>query len=143
MRPQWPIALMLAVVTFALYAQVRGHEFLIYDDRAVVSENPDVVGGASVAGALRAFTAPSYVEWQPLTTISLQISASLFGTEPAGYLLSNALLHMLAAVVLFFALARMTGSVWASGFVAAVFAWHPMHVSTSGFSHQCCCCQSS
>ncbi|MEE9606407.1 MAG: tetratricopeptide repeat protein [Myxococcota bacterium] len=136
MRPQWPIALMLAVVTFALYGQVRGHDFLIYDDLALVAENPDVVGGASLEGALRAFAAPSFDNWHPLTTISLQLSASLFGPEPAGYLLSNALLHTLAAVVLFFALARMTGSVWASGFVAAVFAWHPMHVESVAWASE-------
>ena len=37
-------------------------------------------------------------------------------------------LHAAAAVVLFLALARLTGGVWSSAFVAGVFALHPLHV---------------
>jgi hypothetical protein len=45
-------------------------------------------------------------------------------------LLTNVVIHACAAVLLFGALQRMTGAVWRSALVAAVFALHPLHVES-------------
>src|SRR4029077_17134250 len=42
----------------------------------------------------------------------------------------NVLLHTVTVVLLFLALKRMTGALWRSAFVAAVFAIHPLHVES-------------
>src|SRR5262249_38826869 len=47
-----------------------------------------------------------------------------------GYHLENALLHAANAVLLFWLLRRMTGDVWPSAFVAALFALHPTRVES-------------
>ena len=66
--------------------------------------------------------------WIPLTTISFQLDYEFYGLEPAGFLLTNAVLHAISTLLLFAALTRMTRATWPSAFVAAVFAVHPLHV---------------
>jgi protein O-mannosyl-transferase len=53
-----------------------------------------------------------------------------FGVEPGAHLLINTLFHTANAILLFFILYRMTGSLWSSAFVAAAFALHPLHVES-------------
>ncbi len=42
----------------------------------------------------------------------------------------NLLLHLANTLLLFAVLRKMTGTLWQSAFVAAVFAIHPMHVES-------------
>jgi tetratricopeptide (TPR) repeat protein len=58
------------------------------------------------------------------------IDCQLFGLRPGEHHLTNVLLHSAAAVLLFLMFARLTGEIWASGFVAALFAIHPLHVES-------------
>ena len=130
MRPHWLVPLLLLALTAVVYHAVRSHEFVDYDDHAYVLENPNLAEGLGVHSVARAFAEPYFANWTPLTSISLQIDHALYGLEPAGYLLSNVVLHALSAVLLFFALARMTRAPWPSAFTAAVFALHPLHVES-------------
>jgi len=43
---------------------------------------------------------------------------------------TNLLLHLASVVLLFVVLTRMTGKLWQSGFVAALFAIHPLHAES-------------
>ena len=54
------------------------------------------------------------------------INCQLFGLWPGGHHLTSVCLHATAAVSLFLALGEMTGRLWPSAFVAAVFALHPL-----------------
>ena len=54
----------------------------------------------------------------------------MYGLEPAGYHLTNLFLHIVSVLLLFFAFVRMTEDPWRSGFVAAVFAIHPLHAES-------------
>ena len=58
------------------------------------------------------------------------VDCQLFGLRPWGHHLHNVLLHAASAILLFFVLRRMTGGLWPSAFVAAVFAVHPLHVES-------------
>ena len=53
-----------------------------------------------------------------------------FGINPAGHHFVSVLLHALNAVLLFLLLARLTGRMGASFFVAALFAVHPLNVES-------------
>src|SRR5262249_26690946 len=46
---------------------------------------------------------------------------------------TSILLHAIAAILLFLALRELTGNVWSSVFVAAVFAVHPLRVESVGW----------
>ncbi|MFQ5416155.1 MAG: tetratricopeptide repeat protein [Myxococcota bacterium] len=124
------IALALCALTFAVYFQVRNHAFVDYDDRVYILDNPNLRDGPSLKTIARSFREPYETNWIPLTWVSLQLDHALFGSEPAGYLLENVALHALSALLLYLALARMTGARWPSCFVAAVFAVHPLHVES-------------
>jgi tetratricopeptide (TPR) repeat protein len=123
-----PLLLVLAIA--AAYFELPRHEFINLDDPIYVLENPNLrepLGPASVA---RAFRAPYEHNWIPLTWLSLHLDYALYGPHPAGFLVTNALLHALAAALLFMAFARMTGAPGPSAFVAFVFALHPVHVES-------------
>jgi len=124
------ISLLLAAVTAGVYAGVREHEFVDFDDLTVIVRNPDLRPESLGDAVTRAFSANLAGNWIPATVLSLQATSTLAGDAAAGFLLGNLALHALASVVLFLALARLTGAVWESAFVAAVFALHPLHVES-------------
>jgi len=58
------------------------------------------------------------------------LDCSLYGMEPGGPHLTNVLIHAGTVVALFLVLNRMTGFLWRSAFVAAVFAIHPLRAES-------------
>lgn len=122
------LALMLAVV--AVYAQVRSHAFVSFDDDEAITANPGLQLGLSPAGIGWAFRTTLVANWVPLTVISLLADQSIHGLTPAAVLLENVALHALATLLLFHVFRRMTGAPWRSAAVAAVFALHPLHVES-------------
>jgi protein O-mannosyl-transferase len=124
------ISLGLAVLTVAAFAQVVRCDFVNYDDATYVSDNPDVTAGLNLEGVCWAFTTTHASNWHPLTWLSLQLDASLYGLNPAGYHVTNLLLHLASVVLLFLFLSSATGAVWRSAAVAAFFAVHPLRVES-------------
>jgi len=122
-------ALLLLLLTIAVFAQVRSHDFVSYDDFRYVVENPTLALGFGREALAQIWLDP-YLAWIPLTSLSLQLSHALHGPRAAGYLLGNLALHAAAMLVLFFALARITRRVGPSAFVAAIFAVHPLNVES-------------
>ncbi|MEK6777076.1 MAG: tetratricopeptide repeat protein [bacterium] len=124
------ICLFLMIVTFAVYRQVSHHEFVSYDDRLYVTENPQVKAGLTRESILWAFTAMHAGNWHPLTWLSHMLDVEMFGLNSRWHHLINLLFHVAGTGLLFFLLSRMTGAVWPSLFVAALFALHPLHVES-------------
>jgi len=127
-RRAWLVVLLLVVTTFAVYWQVRDHEFLNYDDNIYVSENEHVQAGLTGDTVVWAFARPRIGHWHPLTWLSYMVDVELFGVNPRALHTTNLILHAANTVLLFFVLKRMTGALWRSAFVAALFALHPLHV---------------
>jgi Flp pilus assembly protein TadD len=121
----------LAVATLLVYCSAFDHPFVNYDDQAYVYQNPRVEAGLTADGVRWAFTTFACGNWHPLTWLSLQLDATLYGVQhPGGFHLTNMLLHAANAVLLFLVLGSMTGAVWRSAVVAALFALHPLHVES-------------
>src|SRR5262249_44090346 len=120
----------LVALCLGVFLQVRGFEFVNYDDGIYVTRNADLDAGLGWQPLVRIFTAPFLANWAPLTLLSFHLDHALSGKDPGGYHLTNLALHGLATVLLFAALLRMTARAWPSAFVAAVFAVHPLHVET-------------
>ena len=95
-----------------------------------VYDEPHVSGGLSWSGIVWAFTNGPVGEWYPLSMLSHMLDCQLYGLNPAGHHLTNLLLHAASAVTLFLVLWRMTGGLWPSALVAALFALHPLHVES-------------
>jgi protein O-mannosyl-transferase len=121
----------LAVLTLLVYSPTFHYPFVRYDDPAYVYENPHVQAGLTADGARWAFTTFDCGNWHPLTWLSLQLDAQLYGGLNAGaFHRTNVLLHAANAVLLFLVLSRMTGAVWRSAVVAGLFALHPLRVES-------------
>jgi tetratricopeptide (TPR) repeat protein len=124
------ICVVLALVTLALYSPVGYHEFVDYDDPPYVTDNSHVSGGLTLSGISWAFTAYHSGNWHPLTWISLMLDAQIYGLKAGGFLITNLLLHLSNTLLLYLLWRRMTGCIWRSATLAALFAWHPTHVES-------------
>ena len=124
------LALLLAAATLAVFARVNHFEFLNYDDPLYVTVNPHVQQGLSVEGVRWAFTTFTAANWHPLTWISLMLDASIGGTDPFVFHLTNLVLHLANVLLLFSFLDRITGRPRPSAVTAALFAIHPLHVES-------------
>lgn len=122
--------LLLGFVTLWVYWPVKDCDFLGYDDPGYFSANPHVLGGFTPASVVWAFTNGDAANWHPFTWLSLMLDAEFFGDGPAGPHLVNLLLHAVDAVLLLVLFHRLTGKLWLSALVAALFALHPLHVES-------------
>ena len=130
MRSEACIWLILITAVLLVYWQVGDHEFINYDDNVYITDNAQVQKGLTSNGIIWAFTTSHTGNWHPLTWISHMLDCELYGLNPGGHHLTNVLLHMANAILLFVVLRWMTGAIWRSGLVAALFALHPLHVES-------------
>ena len=124
------VALALLIGTFAAFSSVLRADFINYDDLDYVVNNYHLKSGLTAANISWAFTTGFASNWHPLTWISLMVDYQLYGLRAGGFHLTNLLLHMANSVLLLAVVYRMTGALWRSAFVAALFAWHPLHVES-------------
>ncbi len=120
----------LVAITWLVFGQTLHHDFVNFDDDVYVYNNPFVTRGISVNSVIQAFTDNHARNWHPLTTITHMLDCQLYGLRAGGHHFTNVLLHTVAVVLLFLGLQQMTGALWRSAFVAAVFAIHPLHVES-------------
>jgi hypothetical protein len=126
----WPLALIIAVATFALYLPTARFSFVNYDDAAYVYKNAITLSGLSWRTICLSFTQPACSNWHPLTMLSLLFDATVWHARSGPMHLENSALHALSASTLFLAFAQMTGRRWCSAMIAALFACHPAHVES-------------
>lgn len=124
------VCIFLIIATFAVYYQVRNHEFIDYDDNIHVFENPHVREGLTPGSIVWAFTATQGVLWHPVTWLSFMVDYELFGLNPGWYHLINIFFHIANTLLLYLFLRYVTGALWRSAFIAALFALHPLHVES-------------
>jgi hypothetical protein len=103
-------ALLAVVVCLAMYLRTLSFDFVNLDDPFYVYNNP----GIRVLDRMfifEAFTTSYMGWWMPLTWISFAIDYSVWGLNPAGYHLTNAVLHsMNAGLVVLIASRAMDGT---------------------------------
>jgi tetratricopeptide (TPR) repeat protein len=119
-------AILLAGMTLAVFAPVIGFQFINIDDSVYVVGNEHVQQGLNRLTAQWAMTSLEAANWHPVTWLSHLLDVSLFGLNPHGHHATSLLLHTLNVVLLFLWLRSMTGALWKSAIVAAIFAVHPL-----------------
>ncbi len=124
------VGLLLALVTLLAYLPVTRDNFINYDDQVYVTENHFVQNGLTWAGVKWAFTTGYASNWHPVTWLSHMLDCELFGLNAGAHHSVNLLLHAANVILLFLLLLRLTQELWPSAFVAALFAWHPLHVES-------------
>ena len=118
------------VATFCIYSQVQDHEFINFDDDVYITNNLNVKAGLTSESVKWAFTNFNAAFWFPVTWFSHMLDYQLYGSHAKGYLLTNLFFHIANSLLLFLVLFRMTGAIWQSAFVAAMFAFHPLNVES-------------
>ena len=126
----WCIILALGLGTLALYSPVLGFDYINFDDPRYIIHNYHIGQGITWTGFKWCFQAGYASNWHPVTWMSHMFDCQIFGQKPGGPHAVNVLLHAANSVLLFLILFRLTGARWRSAFVAALFAWHPMHVES-------------
>jgi tetratricopeptide (TPR) repeat protein len=124
------ICVFLILSTFALYWPVHNYTFIHYDDATYVAHNPNVNTGLSRQNIKWAFNIGYASNWHPLTWLSHMLDCQLYGDAPGAHHLTNVMFHIANTLLLFIVLQRMTKALWASAFVAALFALHPLHIES-------------
>lgn len=144
---RWGLAVLCAVLAFALYAPVLGHDFVDWDDTGVLLETEGWRGlGAEQLGWM--FTTNHYGHYQPVTWLTYGLDYVLWGTgedgalEARGFHFTNHVFHALNALMVFLlsltllrrAFARAMPPAWtlaaAATFSALFFALHPLRVES-------------
>lgn len=132
-RPDWKMPAVCAVLValvFLVFGQTWHHGFISYDDGAYVSDNATARGGLTWAGLRHAVAGKDLGLWNPLVAVSHMAACQVFGLNAGGHHLVNVLLHAASVVLLFVVLLQMTGAMWRSALVAALFAIHPLRVES-------------
>ena len=124
------ICLILVLPTLGVYWEVRNFDFVTFDDYTYVAENPNVQSGLSKSGLVWAFTRSHASNWHPVTWLSHMLDCQFFGLNSGMHHLNNLIFHTANTLLLFLVLGRMTGALWRSAFVSALFALHPLHVES-------------
>jgi len=129
-QPPAFVCVALAVVTLVLYFPAFHFGFVGFDDPTYVVANPHVNSGFHWS-QLGWFFQDGYAgNWHPLTWISHAVDCQLFGLNAGGHHAVNILLHVANTLLVFLVLFDLTGALWRSAMVAALFAWHPLHVES-------------
>lgn len=124
------ICLFLIVATLIAYWETMNNGFIDYDDQIYITENPQVQAGITLAGIVWAFTNTETGYLHPLTWLSYMFDYEMYKLNPLGYHWTNLEFHIANSVLLFIIFNWMTGALWRSAFVAALFALHPLHVES-------------
>jgi len=123
-------AAVVAVIVTLVFLPATTFDFLAWDDPFYVTSNPLVRDGLTPAGVREAMTAVVVANWAPLTILSYQLDATLFGVNPWGFHLTNILVHAAGVGLLFLSLRRMTGQAGRSLSAALLFGIHPLRVES-------------
>jgi tetratricopeptide (TPR) repeat protein len=126
----WQLAVLLALVTLALYWPAMRCGFVNFDDPDFVTKNPFVQSGLTWDGIKWAFTTERAATWGPLLWLSHELACQLFRLNPWGHHLINVLLHAADTALVFLVFQRITQATWRSLALAALFGWHPLRVES-------------
>jgi tetratricopeptide (TPR) repeat protein len=124
------VCVFLIAITWFVFGQTVRYDFVNYDDDTYVYANPLISSGLTIPGAIYAFSGKHSGNWHPLTTLSHMLDCQLWDSHAGGHHFTNSVLHTTAVVLLFLTLLQMTGALWRSAFVAAVFAIHPLRIES-------------
>ncbi len=124
------VAIGLLLLTALPYLQVAGFGFVDLDDDVYVVHNRFIQQGVNADTVKWALTATINSNWHPLTWISHMLDWRSFGRWAGGHHLVNLALHLINTLLVFLLLRVLTGRLWPSALVAALFGLHPLHVES-------------
>ncbi|MCE1164296.1 MAG: tetratricopeptide repeat protein [Bacteroidetes bacterium] len=125
--------IIIGIVSFAVYYNSLSNAF-VFDDESVIENNSSI---QSLSNIPKFFTADEGFHkvigryYRPLTSALYTVDYAVWGLDPYGFHLTNALIHVISCLLLFAVLLRFFGG-YKNGLLAAfigslIFAVHPVH----------------
>ncbi|MEI6084583.1 MAG: tetratricopeptide repeat protein [Verrucomicrobiota bacterium] len=124
MSRRWGWAGLLVVLTIAVYIPALSAGF-IWDDDVLLTENLLV---RTTSGLGQLWIPSKTIDYYPVTWTSFWIEYRLWGLDATGYHVTNILLHILGALLVWQILERLR--VRGAWFAALLFAIHPVNVES-------------
>jgi tetratricopeptide (TPR) repeat protein len=124
------ISISVIAIILASYWQVQNYGFISYDDQLYIVDNYRIHSGFTFKSIVDALTNVHTGHWHPLTIMSHMLDWNLFGDNAGGHHWTSVIIHILNAVLLFLFFQYLTGAIWKSAFIAALFAIHPINVES-------------
>lgn len=134
--------LFLPVLLFAclvIYLPYLDNGF-VFDDRVLVENNPFIKSSSLLPDV---FTSGIYDYWtgpqpydrmyRPIQMLSYFLDYSLWGPGPAGFRLTNILLHFVNSALVFFLIISLFGSRPLACLSSALFMAHPVNISSVAY----------
>lgn len=129
-RNELLICLFLVIATLAVYWRVMNYPFINFDDYSYILKNHFVQEGLTWEGLLWAFSFKSLTFWHPVVWLSHMLDCHIYGLIPGMHHIVGLIFHILNSMLVFMVLKQMTGALWRSALVAALFALHPINVES-------------
>lgn len=134
----------VVAIALLVFLPALANDFVNWDDDVNFLENPDYrgLGFEQLSWGAGSFLLGHY---HPLTWFTLSFDYALWGMNPAGYHLTNALLHSLGAALVFLLFRDWLGLVrkedsesiaWAAAIGALLFALHPLRVESVAWASE-------
>lgn len=132
------VPLALGLITFLAFLPALWNDFVAWDDRRNLYENPDY-RGLGWTQLKWMFTTSLLGHYIPLTWLSFGLDFVVWGMNPVGYHLTNLVLHVVATVLFYFVARRVlregidvSPTALAAGAAAAAlfFGIHPLRVES-------------
>jgi len=121
-------ACLVAGIVLAIGLPTLNNGFVALDDPTYVVSKP-VSSGLTVDGFDFAFTALSPY-WHPLTWLSHELDAELFGSAPTGHHFTSVMLHALTAGLLCLTFMWFGADLWLAAAAALLWGLHPLRVES-------------
>ncbi len=119
----------LMIAALLMWKDTLPYRFVNWDDEAYVLQNPLIRGWSpdNLKGISTEVVTRNYA---PLTIFSFLLDHTLWGLNPAGYRLTNLLLHSLNGLLVFAVMRRFCGGQFAAWLTAGLFLVHPIQVES-------------
>jgi len=129
-RKELLVVLALCLLVLVCYWPAQDHGFINMDDPPNLTQFINIQPGLTMDGVAWAFRTIEPGYWRPLVWLSHMLDWQLFGEHSGGHHWTNVVLHLISTLLLFAILCNLSGAVWRSACVAALFAAHPMNVGS-------------
>lgn len=127
---------LIAIIGFGVYANSLGNQF-VWDDDTLIRENAYIKNWGYVAQIFASDmgrgAGGSYFYYRPLQIFTYVIDYSIWRLNPFGYHLTCALLHILAALALYWLIDTLYQDKTLSLFTGALFVAHPVHTEAVSY----------
>jgi len=129
-HPDIFICILVSLAVLVAYWPVRHYDLISLDDIDYITGNPYVKAGLTWNSFSWAVKDVHTGYWHPLTWVSHMLDYQLFGAKVGGHHWTNVIFHIANSILLYLFLKHVSGRVWESALVAALFAVHPLNVES-------------